>query len=291
MNLIGYTDKPGRRRGDPMCYPQLIIGDIRSNADGNGAVSFSPDTIPDMSWWIDPNDDSTITRVGLTDEIDFLDDKSPSGSSTSRLQRYVAPFSHSGLFATTSAGVQWMDGRTAEERLLHVAFEAEPNINFGSAEFTAFYVIQREYTDTSTRYAAGVKGDLARYATIARENVDGEGALFSQINDGGTGATVIASTGTIPLSSPVIVRLVRNNSVDTYSMYVDGTFIGSQTTVGVGSLDDYTQHLFIGAAPAAAGMTQFWWEGLIGEILFYKRVLSSSEITQIEDYLSAKWGT
>jgi hypothetical protein len=271
MSIIGQTVSSGLRAGI-MGNPQPILGVTRKSSPI--VATFSPDDIDDLSWWIDPDDDSTITRVGLTDEIQFINDKKV-GASTTRLQAHTTPVAYDGLFTATAHGRQWMEGN-GTNRMLQVTFKAEPAVNFGAGELTIFMVAKRNFTSTATRFCLMQKGSLQA------------GAIRNYI-DGAATAQIVSATGTVNNQDRFISRQMRDNTAEEFTAFVNGVSTGSAvSTSTVGDIDDTLFELMIGAAPLGSN-TQWWWNNLIGEILFYKRALNATEITLIENYLTAKW--
>ena len=88
------------------------------------------------------------------------------------------------------------------------------------------------------------------------------------------------SDGLFVIDTPIIATYVLDTSLD-----VDFRKNGAVFENIAGSVDANTSSndLFVSSATEP-------WTGSIGEILFYNRLLSASEISEVERYLSNKWG-
>jgi hypothetical protein len=80
-----------------------------------------------------------------------------------------------------------------------------------------------------------------------------------------------------------ITRAVHNHETD--SLYVNGIKVLSQNG-NLAALGGVT-----GAGTIGAGINGTYYNGEIGEILVYNRVLSVQEAEQVESYLRNKYGT
>lgn len=289
--VLGRTNKAGGPQGELLSSPTPVIGAIRTTTEGV-LTTFSPANIPNLVWWIDPNDSDTIT-YDVGDEILIINDKA-TGDALARLQQEITPVAKPGLFTREEGGVTWMEGN-GTNRCLRVAFTEEDQVNFGSGELTIFIVAKREFTDTTVNKGLLQKGGgEGFYQMVMRQPTDGDGAILARIYDGvsegGDEAAQLSATGTVNNGDKFIFRCVRNNTTEEFTAALNGSSIAAAaSTTNLGDLDVIDLELFVGCQPNSS-TTQSHWDGLIGEILFYKRALSNSELDQVESYLANKWG-
>lgn len=126
-------------------------------------------------------------------------------------------------------------------------------------------------TDRFSVYAAGTTGYLGQYG----RRLDGD-ALVSK-----------ASTTAAPTSA-AIIRATADWGSGTYDLSVGGSSIGSGAWTSSGSTSNTDAAKFrLGRSNTA----NFGLDGDIYEVIAYERVLTSLEITAVEDYLTAKWLT
>jgi len=269
-----------------IAFGSLAIDVPRFLVAGSNPLNFDPLSIPDASWWIDVDDGTTVTLTASPPEVESVEDK-VTGASTARLKRRSV--GDPGPDRTLAHGRNWLDydGTT---KFLEVADPNEVQVNFGAGEFTIFATVRRDYVSTATRFAVMTKGNTTRYIMVARQNFDGDGTLFDSIDgDTGPAVSIIAPGGTLANGGRYVLRMTRDNAAALFSAHVNGTSMGTAvSTTGLGNIDDATQKLLVGCSPNAA-LTQFHWEGLIGEVLFYDRALNATEVADVESYLTAKW--
>jgi hypothetical protein len=68
----------------------------------------------------------------------------------------------------------------------------------------------------------------------------------------------------------------------------NGAFSGANTETQAASASDSTRNLAIGDADAPDSGAPM--DGFFGEILIYNTILSNDDITDVQTYLSGKWG-
>jgi Concanavalin A-like lectin/glucanases superfamily len=75
-----------------------------------------------------------------------------------------------------------------------------------------------------------------------------------------------------------------NDTTATMYLAVDGTHVGSRVNITPPAA--FTSPLYVGAFPAVSN----WFDGSLGEMLIYSRVLSTTEAQDVEGYEAWKWG-
>ena len=122
-------------------------------------------------------------------------------------------------------------------------------------------------------YAGGTSSTSGKFRALKRDDFNG----------------TIAPIGTndTTLGDPLIVTHALAADGLTVDTYINGTqdIAAGNINVSTTTIDEF----MIGGIPFAAGATAPW-DGDIGEIIMYNRALSSTEITDVNNYLSPKWG-
>lgn len=102
--------------------------------------------------------------------------------------------------------------------------------------------------------------------------------------DGNTTWSGSAVTSAIALSKPVIISVTNSGSSMTF--YSNSSLIGSASATFV---PNNIGELRIGAGKNESSPPQYYYNGYIGEIILFKRVLNNEERKAVELYLSKKW--
>ena len=89
---------------------------------------------------------------------------------------------------------------------------------------------------------------------------------------------------TIILEKPSILSLTNNGSA--MSFFNNGALVGS---AAIPMVQNSTYPLRIGAGKNENATPLYFYNGYIGELIIFKRVLGNEERKMIEDYLSKKW--
>ena len=116
-------------------------------------------------------------------------------------------------------------------------------------------------------------------------------ALVHYFDDvGGAAYTSVSSPGAVLVQNQRhVLRFTCDRGAATISAHVDGVSVATPVSIaGPGSIDDTAQNLIVCGRASGGSQAEFW-QGQIGEILFYKAAVSGSDITDIEAYLTAKW--
>ncbi len=117
--------------------------------------------------------------------------------------------------------------------------------------------------------------------TAPNSPIDYEAWFGDGVSSWGNGSTPHSA---ITLDKPIILALTNNGSA--MNIYNNGASVGSATLT---MAQNSTMPLRIGAGKNEA-TPDYFYNGYIGELIVFKRVLSDEERKIIEDYLSKKWG-
>ena len=99
-------------------------------------------------------------------------------------------------------------------------------------------------------------------------------------DNGPTATGTSTTTNALFDSPPKYWMLVRDSSAGTTQFYKNGTTDGSAATIPETTLPDTAEPIKIGNN----------WLGEFYEIIYYNRVLTTAELTEISDHLTSKWG-
>ena len=245
-------------------------------------AAFSPSDIANLTAWWDPDDGDTVTLSGAN--ITALTDKAGPTAGLTLVQRGAV----AQLTAGTEKGRTWMVGAGAEMLQTTTANTAE--VLPGTGEFSIYIVIKPSFVGTGTSRALFQKGFTGWYGMRSNTATSSNVVAYMDENGGAAFRTAQSGANEITNGGRHILRLVRDNGSNLMRVYVDGTQVASADITGMGSCDDITEQLTFGARASGAGQTDFW-DGLIGEILFFKDVLSAGDNDNLESYLAEKWST
>ena len=149
----------------------------------------------------------------------------------------------------------------------------------GASAYTSFAVLSPRFLN-SDQIAIGLQGNPS---TGTFEML----AYWAGLNDfraGFDGGAVLVQTTSRNDNRPVINSIVRNGT--SANAYLNGYQFATNTTVA-STVNGSVTRLGIGANTYNNGIQTY--KGYICEIIIYNRALSTTEISQIEKYLSNKW--
>ena len=223
------------------------------------ASGFNPKSISGLAVWLDGSDASTLTFNGSS--VSQWADKSGNGRNATQATALNQP--------TTST----INGKGA------VRFDgSSDHLSLGnlSAAFptaaTAFYVLTEHTGASAGSYmAAATRNNSGWWRYV------GSSSYLGVFRNTRLGATAFN------LNAAAVNGVAVLSSSSTYEVYYQGAKIHTAAANYAGG----DSHL-IGAGGDGAGLQYFL--GSIGEVLYYNRALSASEITTIHKYLSKKWG-
>lgn len=240
------------------------------------APTFSPDQISQLKVWL--KGDAGVTLVG--GEVDVWADQSGNGNNVSAPAAINRPTTST----QKSKTVLVFSGSSGAKNLRNLTTELFRNLDGGtiivagkcndtSASRQQVYI---STNTTSTRALIGYRvsngAKLGAAAAGRRNNADAISAEVGQ-----------AVLSTAWLNNAVVF----NYQAATLTTYVDGTqtdLLNPFQTTGTTPNDGGS--LSIGSNLALSGG---WFDGQIGEILVYQKVLNSTELALVNTYLNNRW--
>jgi len=266
-----------------MTRPLSNINLALNRGDGVFGEAFSPSDIANLTAWWDPDDGDTVTLSGAN--ITALTDKAGPTAGLTLVQRGAV----AQLEAATEVGRTWMSAQTTDQ-MLQTTTANTAEVLPGTGEFSIYIVIKPNFVGSGTSYALFQKGFTGWYGL--RSNSATSSNVVGYVDDvGGAGfRTAQSGANEITRGGRHIIRLVRDNTSNLLRVYVDGTQVSSADITGMGTADDAAEQFTLGARASGASQTDFF-DGMIGEVLFYKDVLSAGDNTNLESYLATKWST
>lgn len=252
---------------------------------GNGV--FEPTDVPDLTAWWDPSDSSTVTLSGS--RVTTLASKAGGG-----IDFIAAGGTSSNLpMIASSGGIDWLEMLASQQRRMQVGSAVDSDINFGTGEFTIFAVFKTVGGPTGVNTLLN-KGSNAQGRYKVNINQTSAGTWRGFIHDGSTAFSASAGSGSND-NNPHLIMVQRDNAANLLRTWGDGVELATVSTSTAGDIDEsgtgsFNPVLLLGTAPSGAGFASEWFDGLIGEILFYKRAVNSGERGSIETYLTTKWG-
>lgn len=235
-----------------------------SQPSGGGGGAQTPGTIPDLQFWFDA---SQITA-------------STAGVRLAFLQNFNSTFSFMSAYLITGTGA-----KTTATQL-----NGKSVVNFTNSG---------EYTFTGNSTASGI--DFSQGATFFV--VYNQTALqYQEFLCGGSGSLAfrLTNAGNLALLNPTIAQFATATTATAASTWFQAncTYLPSSgayafrlaraangSGTAVQTIDAFTFGL--GWDPGAGGTTL---NGMLAEMITYSRVLTSTEISAVENYLNAKWG-
>jgi hypothetical protein len=218
--------------------------------------AFSPSDISNLAIWLDAADASTLTLDG-SNNVEQWNDKSGNGRHVEQSNATLRPArtlsSINGLTALTFDGT--------DDRLIGTfASIAQP---------ATFFIVSRIANVTGAKILFDSRQTTAHslFSNAAALSIISAASSIS----GGTvaAATAFMSSGQFNGASSVL-RLNR-----------------SQVATGNAGVGSLTDGISLGISRTGGSPLN----GSIAELVYYSKLLSAGEITSVEDYLAAKWGT
>lgn len=238
----------------------------------DGFAGFSPLDIPDLQFWYDPSDLTTIDAQGsLGNEVASIANKSEDPTGEDLAEGNTAQRPLTGTVLLNGLNALEFDG--VDDRL------KTGIISTITSSMTIFAVASITKTDNSASplmsFNSSPRFDL--FASVADEFY-GELGAFGM----GIGAGTLLSPDNL-LGSPYLLTYVLDFAANSVKMRVNGVEVDSVNTYTISVFP--TQVMAIGADPSNlvfAGMR-------MGEYAHYKRALTQTEIDNMEAYLLQKW--
>lgn len=247
----------------------------------SGEVEFSPSNISNLDLWLDSADSSTITK-DVSDLVSQWDDKSGTGKNATATTTQRPTDTGGGLdFDGTNNYMQ--SGATTDWAFLHDGA--------GSTIFIACETDLANPDNQQTMIATfSVGGNPGIIFHLDDRSGSGANDNYRMLcyNAGGAILAQYAGNGTAPQQTNNILsqRFGVEGGATNDSFLYNGTSQNSAVDVSNTPLaTDPIFPLFIGSQPNT--LNKF--DGLIKEVIIYKRKLTIDEHTQVVSYLSNKW--
>lgn len=256
-----------------MSYPILF-----GNTASTGGITLAPTTVPNMNWWYDASDSTTITSSsGLVSE---WRDKSGNGyhaTSSGSLRPTLTNSFINGQAVISFNGSQYLQANTSitSNAFTHFIVMAKTSAASGSTEYGRSLSLWNSAVGND--YADIQAFEVHWFSTATWSGVSGPGAGPYRNNQS------ICATP-LYIGGPHLAVTQLNGSSVTYKLD-DVTVTGTTSSTSV-NIDRQT----IGAGGAGGGGDQYL-IGWVAESIMYNRVLTSQEISTVSDYLTAKWQT
>jgi len=259
-----------------------MIGNIIAGSLSVQSTGFDPLSIAGCKLWLDASDTSTISLSGSA--VTQWNDKSGNGYNFAQGTSANRP--SSGTRTQNSLNVIDFDG--TNDFLATTA--AKSAFNFlNNTTATLFMVIKNDST-TGIQWILGNNGGsngqigLVYYTSstnyITREG-NGSGTWTYDITVAGNNTNAKYLTyKSDPANATAAnrIKFALNN----------GAFSGANTETQAASASDSTRNLAIGDVDTPdSGIPM---DGFIAEFLIYNTILSNDDITDVQTYLSGKWG-
>lgn len=246
--------------------------------------AFSPDDIANLQSWWDADDAASVTTSGgeITAWANQL------GSAPS-LVGYSASPALPGT--TTVVGRTWADFNASNSEALRVSDPADADVLFGSGEMSLFLTFRTTQTSAATLLNKGSNAG-GRYRMRLNHAVTGDAQTV--LNDGTDNAPLATGDESLDDGNSHVFALIRDNSSNLMRLRLDGAEIDTLDISAIGDIDEtsgsaFVAQLIVGGQPSGASLTAFF-DGQIGEILFYGDALSGGDLSSVESYLMTKWG-
>lgn len=226
---------------------------------GISAVGFLPPDISNLEAWYDANDESIITKSA--NRISDLENKPTSNTfdlaqATGANQPLFVAADQNGKNIMRDDGARFMD---------------TGNISAISQPMTIYFVAKTSATQDANirellRETTGTTVQIGVHTSANTNKMNAQFNASSFASDAVTGL----------LDAWHMFRLVVNGASSSWE--IDEVARGTGN-LGTGTLDDFK------ISSATNG-----WDRDIGEIIIYSKVVSGSEQTDLESYLTTKWG-
>jgi len=253
-----------------------IARELQMAAAGVGEAGFSPADINDLKLWLDANDASTLfqdtskttSASANNDPIGCWADKSGNGFDHDQSASASRPILDTSQMSLNSikfvrANSNWLENSTCTDNITW----------FAAFNFTNEGVLVGQ--------GAAINGYLLFHTgTNGQQNYMGTNAGYRNADN-----TITMSRNVDTICSGDMVNFIRRNGVQAPMCGPFNTTPNPYDYNGGVSADIGTYIGRRGLSPTNHAPL----DGYIGEVITYDRRLSSTEIGQVESYLSAKW--
>ena len=250
--------------------------------------AFQPTNLPLCALWLDAADTNSITFSGSN--VTQWNDKSGNRSNLVSNASFLRPTYLSSEKSLNFTAIANTSATVLENTSL-------PAIT--STSITVFgvykHIAQASGATAFQRFIAGAAASDDDYVTPTGFNLNANSANTGIVYERNNGSLSANASNT----SPFILSFVLNGTASAVGSFAANTqYIfqnGSQLTSGTGLSNGTAfnlQRIRLGTAAhfTDANTTFCGYNGTISEVLFYRTVLTSSQVQQVEGYLAWKWG-
>ena len=247
-------------------------------ATGSEVFLNIPTTIPSCTLWLDAADRTSLTFSGSS--ISQWSDKSGNANHCTQadINRYPIYLSTNGINSVPALYFTGPASCNAQSQFLQ-----NSAISVNGAAYSMF-VVGHQDTVAPSRYSYNymIKGSLTSDYTLIYGS--GPSGFFVTGVGNGTSAwnDLTENSPNYSVKNPFVSGMIMNGA--TMSPF----FNGSNQTTKSGAAASWTG-LSIGE-PQPNGFSGQTWNGKIGEVLLYTKVLTATERQLVEGYLAWKWG-
>lgn len=259
-----------------------LISSFRISSARNLTQNSTVGSISDLvAWWESTSESSFLDReTSDSSTVSIWNDINPQTNSKKHIPQTSLP-SRPTYASSAINGLPALKFDGAAQYM-----ELPYNADLNSNDFTIFAVTQSTVAPASSAYGTILS---SRDLTAKGYSLYVSSALQYQTwvginNATWQGATIVAPAA---LKKPLLVEATYNNSNGAYNFYCNGSLKGT------GSYSPYTANvvrpLRIGAGTNETTPSSYF-NGYIGEIIIFARVLKVEERISVETYLKKKWG-
>jgi hypothetical protein len=239
-------------------------------------TGFDPRRIAGLAGWWDSTDNSTITTdTGVSAWRDKVNSYSL-GQSTGANQPTLS----------TINGNQAFDYNGSSQFLESTAAGLLAEANGSSVNDTTIFYVGVIDAVSSSAYAVAFGSSTSANPAYAALQPIQSGSVWRAFWRGDTaaGQVVVSSTAGYVTGTPYVV-------VQSTAATIVGRVNGSQvlSTSNTASTDSMTTTR-LGVGALARNTVASYWDGRIGDVLIYNRVLTTAEIQRVERWLAGKFG-
>lgn len=228
--------------------------------------------------WLDASDDTTIIKDG-SNLVSQWDDKSGQGNNATQGTGVEQPVYGSNTI--NGRNVLTFDDTNSENMLISSFGSFMSGSDKVCTVFTVF-----KHRETASQYMWGF-GRSTNDAPIYAAQISSSQTYKPQKRDDASSIKTPEGSTAITTGTAYIAAQVIDSTGTDVDVYINGTqdIAAGDIDVGTTTIDEF----MVGGVPFASAPF-LPWNGDIGEIIIYNRSLSTEEITQVNNYLSNKWG-
>ena len=259
-----------------------MIGNIIAGSLSFISTGFDPLSIAGCKLWLDASDTSTISLSGSA--VTQWNDKSGNGYNFAQGTSANRPSSGT----RTQNGLNVIDFDGTNDFLTTTASKSA--FNFLNNTTATLFLAMKNDTTTGVQFIicnnGGSNGQIGIYYYTSSTNYisregNGSGTPTYDITVAGNNTNVKYLTYKSDPANATAANRIKF-AVD------NGAFSGANTQTQAANASDSTRNLSIGDAESPdSGIPM---DGFFGEILIYNTILSNDDITDVQTYLSGKWG-